>query len=187
MKSDTNTNAKGTFQNPAREHKEVIQAFLKTFIHFFGPTHKRLGALSDPRRNKKPGQVDHCASSLVFTGILMLIGHLEARRQVRLPLYTLFFTESSKRLFKVNDVPHGDTMNDVFTKLPLVEVQEVVRAMTETLIDKKVLYPHRLLDHDYVLAIAATGMLTYDYPHCPYFPSKKHGNETFYYHQVLEA
>ncbi len=117
----------------------------------------------------------------------MFICRLGARRQIRLLPHTVFLIKTFKRLFDVDDVPHGDAMNDVFLKLSVPEVQEIVCAMTETLIDKKVLYPHRLFHHYYVVAIDATCVLTYDYPHCPYCLSKKHGNETLYYHHVLEA
>lgn len=179
--------AKAIPQDPAREHKEIIQAFLKTFTHFFGPIDKRLGKLSDPRRHARPEDVDYCVGSLLFTGILMFICRLGARRQVRLVLHTVFLINTFKQLFGVRDVPHGDTMNNLFINLCASQAQEIVTGMTETLIDKKVLYPHRLLNRYYVVAIDATGLLTYDYPHCSHCLSKTHGNKTLYYHHVLEA
>ena len=117
----------------------------------------------------------------------MFVCRLGARRQVRLLLHTVALVKTYGKLFDVDGVPHGDTMNNVFVRLPVDAVQETVTAMTETLIDKKVLYPHRLFERYYVLAIDATGMLTYGYPHCPYCLSKKHGDKTLYYHHVLEA
>ncbi len=110
-----------------------------------------------------------------------------ARRQVRLLLHTVFLVDTFKKLFGVDSVPHGDTMNDVLIELPVEPVQKIVSAMTETLIDKKVLYPHRLFKRYYVLAIDATGMLTYGYRHCPHCLSKKHNGKTRYYHHVLGA
>lgn len=117
----------------------------------------------------------------------MFVCRLGARRQVRLLLHTVSIVETFKKLFEVDGVPHGDTMNNVFVQLPVAAVQEMVTAMTETLIDKKVLYPHRLFERYYVVAIDATGMLTYGYRHCPHCLSKKHGDKTLYYHHVLEA
>jgi len=67
------------------------------------------------------------------------------------------------------------------------QAQEIVTAMTETLVDKKVLYPHRPFERYYVVAVDATGMLTYGYRHCPYCLTKKHKDKTLYYHHVLEA
>lgn len=179
--------AKATLQDPAREHKEIIQTLLKTFTHFFGPIGKRLGTLSDSRSTEKTNGVKYTIETLVFTGILMFICRLGARRQVRLLLHTVYLAQTFDKLFGVSDVPHGDTMNAVFVNTSVDQVQEIVTGMTEVLIDKKVLYPHRLLERYYVCAVDATGMLVYDHPHCPYCLSKKHGDNTLYYHYVLEA
>lgn len=112
---------------------------------------------------------------------------LGARRQVRLKLFTTFLADLFKVLFGVDSVPHGDTMNGVLCGLRLEEAQELVTGMTETLIDKKVLYPHRLFGRYYVVAVDATGMLSYDHPHCPHCLRQTHGEKTTYYHPVLEA
>lgn len=59
--------------------------------------------------------------------------------------------------------------------------------MTETLIRKKILYPYRLLDTYFVIAIDGTGTLTFSEPHCPYCLTRTHNGKTLYYHNVLEA
>ena len=176
-------------QNPQEEHKEIIITFLKTFKHFFGDIDKRLGDLPDPRKTDNPEDIDYSVSSLVFTGLLMFICRLEARRQVRFMLHTVFLIETYTHLFKDNEksIPHGDTMNNVFCALPIEPVQEIVTGMTETLIDNKMLYPYRLFDKYHIVAVDATGMLVYDYPHCPHCLTKNHNGKTLYYHHVLEA
>jgi len=181
--------AKAIPQNPQEEHKEIIKPFLKTFKHFFGDIDKRLGNLPDARKPRGAQKVDYSVGSLMFTGLLMFACRLGARRQVRLKLNTVFLVETYKSLFNNNShaIPHGDTMNNVFCELPVEAVQEIVSGMTETLIDKKVLYPHRLFDRYYTVAVDATGHLVYDYPHCQHCLTKKHGDKTRYYHNVLEA
>lgn len=174
--------------NPQEEHEEVIRVFLKTFTHFFGPVRKRFGGLPDPRAPESPDDVDYSVASLVFLGVLMFSCRLEARRQVRLRLFTTFLVGLYKALFDVDSVPHGDTMNGVLGGLPFEAVQGVVAGMTETLIDKKVLYPHRLFERYYVVAIDATGMLVYHDRHCAHCLRKTHkSGATTYYHPVLEA
>jgi len=72
--------------------------------------------------------------------------------------------------------------------LPFEAVQELLTGMTETLIDEKVLYPHRLFERYYVVVVDATGMLVYHDRHCPHCLTKKHKNgKTTYYHPALEA
>jgi len=160
---------------------------LKTFTHFFGSPSKRLAGLPDPRRPEAPGDVEYSPASLVFLGLLMFSCRLGARRQVRLKLFTTFVADLFKTLFDVDSVPHGDTMNGVLCGLPPCEVQELATGMTETLIDKKVLYPHRLFEAYYVVAVDATGVLSYDHPHCPHCLRQRQGEKTRYYHPVLEA
>ena len=179
--------SKAVPQDPAAEHQTLIRAVLKTFTHFFGDITKRLGGVPDPREPASGGKIDYPVASLLSTGILMFLCQLGARRQVRWRLHTVFLVQTFKRLFDVNDVPHGDTMNNVVCALPFEPVQEMVTAMTETLIDKKVLYPYRLFSQYYVVAVDATGILVYDYPHCPHCLTKKHDGKTLYYHHVLEA
>lgn len=160
---------------------------MKTFTHFFGSPSKRLARLPDPRQPEDPKEVEYSVGALVFLGLLMFSCRLGARRQVRLKLFTTFLADLFKVLFGVDRVPHGDTMNGVFCGLPIEDVQELVTGMTETLIAKKVLYPHRLFERYYVVAVDATGMLSYDYPHCPHCLRQTQGEKTRYYHPVLEA
>lgn len=160
---------------------------MKTFTHFFGPVRKRWDGLPDPRKPESPEDVDYSVGSLVFLCVLMFACRLGARRQVRFELFTTFLVDLYKVLFDVDSVPHGDTMNGVLCGLPFDGVQEIVTGMAETLIDKKVLYPHRLFERYYVVAVDATGMLVYRYPHCPHCLRSTHHGETIYYHPVLEA
>jgi hypothetical protein len=160
---------------------------LKTFTHFFGPVSQRFGGLPDPRKPESPEDVDYSVASLVFLGVIMFACQLGARRQVRHQLFTTFLVDLYKVLFNVDSVPHGDTMNGVLCGLPFEAVQEIVAGMTETLIDKKVLYPHRLFERYYVVAVDATGMLVYHKRHCAHCLTRTHNGKTLYYHPVLEA
>jgi len=166
----------------------MIRTFLKTYTHFFGPIKRRFAALPDPRAPESPEDVTYSVVAVVFLCILMFSCRLEARRQVRLQLYTTFTVNLYKVLFDVDSVPHGDTMNGVLCALPFEAVQEIATGMTETLIDKKVLYPHRLFERYYVVAIDATGMLVYHRRHCVHCLTRTHNNgKITYYHPVLEA
>ena len=173
--------------DPQKEHQEIIRAFLKTFTHFFGPLRKRLEHLPDPRQPQAPEDVVYSVGSVVFLCVLMFACRLGARRQVRLRLFSTFLANLYKALFDVEGVPHGDTMNGVLCGLPFEDVQELGAGMVETLIDKKVLYPQRLFERYYVVAVDATGMLTYRYSHCPHCLRRTHNGKTLYYHPVLEA
>ena len=117
----------------------------------------------------------------------MFIFRLGARRQIGLLLRNGPATCNFKVLFDLDTCPHGDTLNDAFSKLIPEQMQEVVTKMTETLIRNKILYPYRLLDRFFVIAIDGTGTLSFNERHCSNCLTRTHNGKTTYYHNVLEA
>jgi hypothetical protein len=91
------------------------------------------------------------------------------------------------RLFEVESVPHGDTLNYTFSDLDPQQVQECVCRLVETLIRKKVRERYRLLERYYVLAIDGTGIYSFAERHCEHCLTRTHHGQTIYYHHVLEA
>jgi len=118
----------------------------------------------------------------------MFLFRLAARRQVTLllrrnpPACATFQT-----LFGVRSWPHGDTLNATYGRLAVCDVQEVVTASVERLIRQKVLYPYRLLERYFLMAIDGTGTLTFPERHCPHCLTMTHHGHATYYHPVLEA
>ena len=91
-------------------------------------------------------------------------------------------------LFHVECAPHGDTLNYSFKRIEIEEVQEIICGMIETLVRKKVLYPYRLLDYYFMIAIDGSGIVTFYERHCEHCLTRKLNNGmTLYYHPVLEA
>ena len=123
-----------------------------------------------------------------FTGALLFLCHLGARRQIN-HLFRGNGSSAAKfqALFGVETCPHGDTVNVLYSHLNLAEVQEVPTRMVETLIRKKALYRHRLLDHYFMVAIDGTGRLTFPARHCSHCLTRTQNGKTTYYHPVLEA
>ena len=91
----------------------------------------------------------------------MFLCRLGARRQVGLLLRNGPSTEKFAALFHVASFPHGDTKDDAFSQLDPDQGQEVVCALMEKLIRKKVLYRERVLDRYYVIAMDGSGTLTF--------------------------
>ena len=90
-------------------------------------------------------------------------------------------------LFQVARCPHGDTLKAAYRRLEPDELQAVVTGMTETLIRRKVLYPFRLLDRYFLVAMDGTGVLVFTERHCPHCLTMTHHGQTRYYHPILEA
>lgn len=85
-------------------------------------------------------------------------------------------------------LPQGDTVDEVLRTLP-PDLLEILKAqLFSKLIMKKVFRKFRLFNKYYTIAVDATGMATFDKPHCPHCLTKtsKNGKVT-YFHYVLEA
>src|SRR5262249_2643543 len=163
----------------------LLHLALATVTHFFGPPDQYLAGVDDPR---DPARITYPLPCLLFTGLLMFLYHLAARRQIALnfrdnaPSYANF-----ARLFGVEQAPHGDTLNYTFSKLKPEQVQECVSRLVEVLIRKKVLERYRLLDQYYVIAIDGTGIYSFSQRHCEHCLTRTHLGVMTYYHYVLEA
>ncbi len=171
-----------------QKHAQIVRAYLGTVKQYFGGFNKMFEKVRDPR-NPKHNKYSYPLGGMLFTGVLMYLSHLKARRQINHQLRGNGPAEAKfKSLFGVEEIPHGDSVNHVYKQLAVAEVQETVCQMVEALIRKKVLYPWRLLNKYYLIAIDGSGMLTFEERHCEYCLTKKLKNgTTLYYHPVLEA
>jgi len=168
-----------------REQLSIINASMSTVHHFFGDFGELFGSVEDPRA---PDFITYPLESLTFTGVLMFLCRLGARRQIAHMFRHNGASEAKfKALFGVDTCPHGDTLNVAFGRADPDQVQQVVIDMVRTLIQKKVLYRYRLLDWYFVIAIDGTGRLTFPERHCPHCLTSTHHGKTTYYHPVLEA
>lgn len=162
----------------------VIECLLATQHHFFGNLFARLGSIQDPRNQQR---IIYPLPCLMYTGILMFLCRLGARRQVHLSLNNEEAARKYASLFAVDAVPHGDTLDYLYSRLNEQEVQEAVCAMIERLVRGKLFYPFRLLDQYFPVVIDGTGRLTFQQEHCEHCIRGKSSGKELFYHPVLEA
>lgn len=168
-----------------KEQRALLESMTGTVDHFFGSWDGIFGGVTDAR---KQYLITYPLESLLFTGVLMYLFRLGARRQIN---FELRDNENSEEKFEVlwgtEKVPHGDTLNYSFKKIIVAEMQEVLCLLIEKLIRKKVLDRWRLLGY-FLIAIDGTGELTFNERHCEHCLTKKLNNgATLYYHPVVEA
>jgi hypothetical protein len=177
--------AEHTQDADVQEQEAIFKAFVVTVQHFFGGFNRLFQDMTDPRH---PVYIKYPLPVLMSTGVLMYQMRLGARRQVGNLLRGNGPSAAKYQvLFEVDSCPHGDTLNYLYARTDIAEVQEVVTSMTETLIRRKVLYRHRLLDQYFLVVIDGTGMLTFSERHCPNCMTRTYNKHTHYYHPVLEA
>jgi hypothetical protein len=163
----------------------IFKAFAVTVQHFFGGFTGLFRDVNDPRH---PAHITYPLPALMSTGVLMYLLRLGARRQVGNLLRKNGPSATKYQvLFEVESCPHGDTLNYLYARADVAEVQQVVTGMTETLIRRKVLYRHRLLEQYFLVVMDGTGMLSFSERHCPHCMTRTCNGRTLYYHPVLEA
>jgi hypothetical protein len=169
----------------AQEQQALLKVLLATAQHFFGGFITLFQDVTDPR---VPSLITYPLAALGFATVLMYVCHLGARRQItQLLRGNPWSAAKFQALFGVDQCPHGDTTDALFSRLQPAELQTTVNTMVETLIRKKVLAPYRLLNHYYLIAIDGTGRLVYAERHCPHCLTQTHHGRTLYYHPLLEA
>jgi hypothetical protein len=167
-----------------KEQAELVKTYLLTVQHFFGGFQHLFSRVLDPREQSK---IKYPLAAMCFVGVQMFLFRLGARRQIKEKLRNNGRSiEKYEDLFSIENAPHGDSINYLFKKLSVEQVQMVVSGMTQTLIRKKLIYPYRLFGY-YMIAIDGTGMLTFPTRHCPHCLEYNHSSGTIYYHHVLEA
>jgi hypothetical protein len=176
----------GECDQEVQEQAHILRVFFGTVKHYFGGFTELFKGVSDPR---KPELITYPLEGLLFTGVMMFLCHLGARRQINSKLRGNGRSKAKfKEMFGVEEVPHGDSLNYVCKRLKPEEMQEVVCRMVEALIRKKVLYRWRLLGRYHLVVIDGTGVLSFRERHCEHCLSRKlRDGSTLYYHPVLEA
>ena len=91
------------------------------------------------------------------------------------------------RLFRLR-LPHLDTVHRVLCRLPEAELEQLKHTLVKTLLEKKVLHKYRLFGRWFVVAVDATGVVSFSERHCEHclHRTSKTGKTT-YFHNVLEA
>ena len=164
--------------------ERLLNALFGTVTHFFGGFRRLFSEVTDSR---DPRKVSYPVAALAFTGVLLFLCHLGARRQIKLQLHSLASAVTFEALLGVSSIPHGDTLNDAFKQFNPEDFQRVVSHLDHMPIRKKVLYFSRVLEKYFVVAVDGTGTVTYSARHCSHCLTQTRNGKTIYYHNVLEA
>lgn len=87
----------------------------------------------------------------------------------------------------LSDLPHYDTINDVFDDLNIDELRKIQKYIAYSLIRSKMFDKFRY-NGKFQILVDGTGLVTFNYKHCDHCIVKSHKDGTFTYeHNVLEA
>jgi len=118
-------------------------------------------------------------------GFLLKLG---SRRRLRFELDTPEALANLNVLSRCQQekVAHSDTLNYFLGRVPAASLPLLRRKMVQRLIRMKALDHGRLMGH-FLVVVDGSGQLRFNQRHCPHCLEQVHGEQTLYFHNVLEA
>lgn len=171
-----------TSENIKNISKELLYRIPKTINHFFPKFIESLKKIPDYRKGTK-----YELSELIMGGIAMYLLKEGSRNAFNNDRMDENFRNNYEALFGMH-LPHMDTVDDIFRVINPEELEIFKVEMVRELIKKKVLHKGRLQGKYFVIAVDATGVMSFANKHCDKCLTKisKNGKQSWF-HNVLEA
>lgn len=177
-----------------RELKKEINIFsdvVKIIKQYFPQLTDKLKKLTDTRHQS---YVEYQMSVITVTRLLGLLCGIKSMRNTTEKFNTEETIENIANLLEIelDEIPHYDTINNVFEKLDIEELRKIQKYMVNQLIRSKMFDKYRFKDKYFQIVIDGTGIVSFKERHCEHCLKKTYNkgeeNEyTIYYHYVLEA
>lgn len=126
---------------------------------------------------------------MLFTGVLMFLFKLGSRRQMDFHFNTPEFVSQLEYLCgaTLERAPDNDTVAYLCERLGPDELHKARLHIIRSLIRSRALDAERLFNSLWLIAVDATGRVTYHEKHCGHCLTSTHNGKTVYYHNTLEA
>jgi len=159
----------------------IVHQLNKTIRHYFPDFRERLNQIEDLRKRS-----EYEIAELITGGIAMFLFKSTSRNAFNLDRKEEQFRKNYYRLFKMR-APHMDAVDDLFRLLDGNDLERLKAMLVTCLIKQKVLHRFKFLGKYFLVVVDGTGVVTYDYPHCPHCLKKEYETKTIYMHSVLDA
>ncbi len=177
-----------------REMKKEIEIFsdvANIIKQYFPSLIKKLDELTDVRHQS---YVEYTMSVITVTRLLGLLCGIKSMRQTTENFNTEETIENISNLLEVEleEIPHYDTINEVFEKIDIEELRRIQKYMVQRLIRSKMFDKYRYKGKYFQIVIDGTGLVTFKERHCEHclkktFNKGEENEYSIYYHYVLEA
>lgn len=158
----------------------------RTVKHFFPEYRQWLKGMKDPRNQK---MIDYKLPAMIWIGILLFLLKVGSRRQINYEFDSEEMIKNVGFLSKerLEQMPHDGTLAYLLERMLPDELSRLRTKMLKRLIRKRCLEKYRLSGY-YMVAVDASGHLTFNKRHCEHcLKAEKGGKVLYYYHPVLEA
>ena len=175
--------AKKRLTTPTKNRgKAMVCELFKTINHVFPGLFDQLRQIEDCR-----GRSDYALSEILMAAIALFIFQQGSRNAFNNLRQEAQFAKHYRRLFKLR-LPHLDTVHRVLCRLADEPLEQLKQQLVKTLLEKKALHRYRLLGTYFVVAIDATGTVSFAERHCEQcLHQTSSPGKTTDFHTVLEA
>ena len=170
---------------------EIFSDVAKIIKQYFPDLSKKLNELTDTRHQS---YVEYQMSVITITRLLGLLCGIKSMRETTEKLDT---EETIKNIgnilgIELEEIPHYDTINNVFEQIEIEELRKIQKYMVNRLIRSKMFDKYRFKGKYFQIVIDGTSMMKFKKRHCKHCLKRVHNegkeNEySIYYHYVLEA
>lgn len=177
-----------------RKLKKEINIFLdvvKIIKQYFPQLTQKLNNLTDTRHQS---YVEYQMSVITVTRLLGLLCGMKSMRETTEKLNTEETIKNIRALLRIEleELPHYDTINDVFEKLDINELRKIQKYMVNRLIRSKMFDKFRYKNRYFQIVVDGTRMMKFKERHCKHCLKEVYNRDeeneyTIYYHYVLEA
>ena len=177
-----------------RKMKKEINIFsdvVNIIKQYFPQLTQKLEELTDTRHQS---YVEYKMSVITVTRLLGLLCGIKSMRETTEKFNTEeTITNISKLLeIELEELPHYDTINNVFEKIDIKQLRNIQKYMVNRLIRSKMFDKYRYKGKYFQIVIDGTGITSFKERHCKHCLKKTYNkgeeNEySIYYHYVLEA
>ena len=170
---------------------EIFSDMVEIIKQYFPFLIKKLDQLTDRRHQS---YVEYTMSSIAVTRLLGLLCGIKSMRQTTKTFNTKETIKNISNLLEIEleEIPHYDTINEVFESINIEELRKIQKYMIQRLIRSKMFDKYRYKGKYFQIVVDGTGMVTFKKRHCKNCLKKTYnkGQEdenSMYYHYVLEA
>ena len=174
-----------------RKEVEMFSNVVTIIKQYFPSLIEKLDKLTDTRHQS---YVEYTMATITVTRLLGLLCGIKSMRETTKVFNTEETIQNIANLLEIEleEIPHYDTINEVFEKLEIDELRKIQKYMVQRLIRSKMFDKYRYKGKYYQIVVDGTGMITFKERHCGNCLKKTYnkGNEdeySIYYHYVLEA
>ena len=174
-----------------RKEVEMFSNVVTIIKQYFPSLIEKLDKLTDTRHQS---YVEYTMATITVTRLLGLLCGIKSMRETTKVFNTEETIQNIANLLEIEleEIPHYDTINEVFEKLEIDELRKIQKYMVQRLIRSKMFDKYRYKGKYFQIVIDGTGMVTFKERHCSNCLKKTYnkGEEdeySIYYHYVLEA